>query len=464
MQRRIRSGMLAAAGMLGAAAAFLGAPQSAQAVPSFARQTGLACEACHTVFPELTPFGRRFKLNGYVLTTKQQVSDIDQQKHSTLSLSDLPPLSVMLQASSTWWNKPIADTNSVNDRSQNGATQFPQQLSLFYAGKIADHLGAFFQMTYQQTGDKLSIDNSEIRFADHTGGNDFIYGLTLNNAVSVSDLWNDTPTWGAPFFTPGVGATVAAAPLMYNLGSGTVAGVGAYTMYKDAFYFEVDGYRSALKGQSLPYDSGTVNGNGVIQQFAPYWRAAYEKNWGPNSFEVGTEGLWSKYQPSTGNTNTTLSNGNADTYLDLGLDSQYQYIGDNHIFSVLASFMHESHDINAANGNGNAGRTLDLNRTQVTGSYFYHRKFGGSIGIVHLNGTADTTAFGPAATNGSATGSPNTQYEVLEADYLPWLNTKLALQYTMYNWFNGSTGSYDGVTARNASDNNTLMLGMWTAF
>ncbi|MBS0387629.1 MAG: hypothetical protein JSR15_04040, partial [Proteobacteria bacterium] len=26
---------------------------AAQAVPSFARQTGMACEACHTVFPEL---------------------------------------------------------------------------------------------------------------------------------------------------------------------------------------------------------------------------------------------------------------------------------------------------------------------------------------------------------------------------------------------------------------------------
>jgi len=34
------------------------------AVPSFARQTGMACAACHTVFPELTPFGREFKLNG----------------------------------------------------------------------------------------------------------------------------------------------------------------------------------------------------------------------------------------------------------------------------------------------------------------------------------------------------------------------------------------------------------------
>lgn len=28
-------------------------------VPSFARQTGMACEVCHTAFPELTHFGRK---------------------------------------------------------------------------------------------------------------------------------------------------------------------------------------------------------------------------------------------------------------------------------------------------------------------------------------------------------------------------------------------------------------------
>ena len=37
-------------------------------VPSFSRQTKLACSACHYQFPQLTPFGRMFKLNGYTLT------------------------------------------------------------------------------------------------------------------------------------------------------------------------------------------------------------------------------------------------------------------------------------------------------------------------------------------------------------------------------------------------------------
>ena len=41
--------------------------QPASAIPSFARQTGQPCASCHSAFPQLTPFGRRFKLNGYTL-------------------------------------------------------------------------------------------------------------------------------------------------------------------------------------------------------------------------------------------------------------------------------------------------------------------------------------------------------------------------------------------------------------
>jgi len=39
--------------------------RTAQALPSFARQTGQPCGTCHTDFAGLTPFGRRFKIGGY---------------------------------------------------------------------------------------------------------------------------------------------------------------------------------------------------------------------------------------------------------------------------------------------------------------------------------------------------------------------------------------------------------------
>ncbi|MDE1998050.1 MAG: cytochrome C, partial [Burkholderiales bacterium] len=42
---------------------------SAHALPLFNRQTGQNCVACHAggQFPELTPYGRLFKLTGYTI-------------------------------------------------------------------------------------------------------------------------------------------------------------------------------------------------------------------------------------------------------------------------------------------------------------------------------------------------------------------------------------------------------------
>ena len=57
--------ILAAGLVLGVAAMCIVGPRRAQALPSYARQTGQQCAACHNGFPELTPYGRQFKLNGY---------------------------------------------------------------------------------------------------------------------------------------------------------------------------------------------------------------------------------------------------------------------------------------------------------------------------------------------------------------------------------------------------------------
>jgi hypothetical protein len=95
------------------------AAQIAQAVPSFARQTGMACEACHTVFPELTHFGRMFKANAYTLDNLKQVRDIDATKQELLSLanpaaaigddSDIGYLAQFAAAGRHRWPRSLAD-------------------------------------------------------------------------------------------------------------------------------------------------------------------------------------------------------------------------------------------------------------------------------------------------------------------------------------------------------------------
>ena len=45
---------------------------NSDAVPSFARQTGLDCNACHTMFPELTSVAATSKINGFTASKKCQ--------------------------------------------------------------------------------------------------------------------------------------------------------------------------------------------------------------------------------------------------------------------------------------------------------------------------------------------------------------------------------------------------------
>jgi hypothetical protein len=50
---------------------FLGASQSASALPAFARKYGLRCSACHESWPQLNNFGLKFRDNGYQLMNER---------------------------------------------------------------------------------------------------------------------------------------------------------------------------------------------------------------------------------------------------------------------------------------------------------------------------------------------------------------------------------------------------------
>src|SRR4249920_379850 len=97
---------------------WLGVSTQSYAVPSYARQTGVACQGCHTVFPELTPFGRSFKLNAYQIDNLPQVQGITQNKDYELLLNQVPPLSFMFQTSYTKTKTALPDSAIPGDAAQ----------------------------------------------------------------------------------------------------------------------------------------------------------------------------------------------------------------------------------------------------------------------------------------------------------------------------------------------------------
>jgi hypothetical protein len=431
-------------------------PGGAKAVPSYARQTGLACEACHTVFPQLTPFGRIFKASGYTLSNTSKVQDIDRIKHYVMSLSDTPPLSVMVIASTT----SLARANDTD--SSRTATDFPQQLSLFYSGAITDNLGALVQATYDDQSGQFGMDNTDIRFADVISirGHDLIYGVSLNNNPTVQDLWNSTPAWGQPFLSSPVMQGPAAATKVEGAMAQSVAGLSVYGFLDQSIYAEAGVYRSALQGASVAQNASTTND--IITGVAPYWRVAYELDWGQNSWELGTFGLEAMlHNPTTiagQAVNQSLQSGPTDRFLDLGLDTQYQYIDDDNQVTVVGRAIREHQRLDATYSLGLADNPSNyLDTMDAVASYYWRRKLGATLGFFALNGSRDATYFG------SVNGRPDSTWLNAEVNYLPWLNVKLGLQYTAYMKFDGATSNYDG-QGRNASDNNTIYGYVWIAF
>lgn len=456
-----------------ALAALYLAPQ-AHAVPSFARQTGLSCEACHTVFPELTHFGRMFKANGFTLDNLQQVRDINSEKGTLLLLPTQAPLSVMLQVSQTWLNQPLPDVSAHGAHSQRSTTGFPQQFSLFYAGKVAPHFGAMIQATYDSAAGSIGIDNTDLRFAnllllpdDHS----LIYGISLNNNPTVADLWNSTPAWSFPYAASNaVVSPIAASQIDGTLGQ-QIAGVTAYFMWRESLYGEAGVYHSAQQGVTNPIigAAGPLDGSAsnVIDGVSPYGRIAYEGQWRRHDLEIGVYGAQFRLHPGGTPDAPSALTGPVNRFTDIAEDLQYQYIGENTIVTLAATNIHEAMHLDASFAGGVSANPIDrLDTLRVTATYYWRRRIGASLQHFSTSGSTDSGLYPAGPSPGvitSANGSPDTRGWVGEINYLPWLNTKLTLQYTRYDRFNGGTTDYDGF-GRSAGANDSTYLLVWWAF
>ena len=427
-------------------------PKNGYAIPSYARQTGLSCTACHTIFPRLNSLGRAFKLNGYTLTNIKTISedltgkDEDDVK-TFLKILGISPVSAMFQTGITSLKKEIPGT-------QNNNVEFPQQLSLFYGGQISPNMGSFIQLTFDNASGSIGLDNVDIRYANQTTGKTPVtYGFTLNNNPTVQDIWNSTPAWGYPYTTSGVAPTPGAATIVESLG-GTVAGLGAYSMIDNLLYLELSGYRTAQIGAALPPDASV---SGALKGTSPYWRVALQHQFGKSYLEVGTFGMATKLYP-IGVT------GDTDNYTDVAFDMQYEYAYEKGQFTLHSSYINEKRKLNASFAS-DSSQFLDsnLNKFNIDGSIFLKPRINCTLGYFNTTGSTDEGLYAPEAISGSNLGAPDSSGIRTQFDYLAWANVQLSAQYFAYSKFNGSSTNYDG-SGRNASDNNMFYLQLWFLF
>jgi len=429
----------------------------AAAVPSYARQTGYACSKCHTTPPELTQEGRDFKLNGYTLKLVPAVTAEKTKKSAPLDILASLPLSVWFETSFTSTNKPQPGT-------QNGNFEFPQDVSLWLAGAWSSHIGSFLQVTYDTKDDHFSMDNTDIRYANHTFlfGKDLHYGITLNNNPTVEDLWNSTPAWGYPFISTEIAPTPLAAAVINGPLAQDVAGLGAYGLWSNHWYLATAVYRSEHVGGPQPPVGTNYNFN--IQGVAPYWRGAWQHPSKNNYFEVGTYGI---HMASTPNNVV----GTRNTYTDIAADFQYDRslpalardaLCENppcsDVLSVRGTYIHEDSALDGSFGSGAASQVNHhLDTVQANAEYHFGNRVSFAAGWFNISGTPDSLLYAAAPVTGSAHGDPRSDGYILNLSWWPIMNLDLAAQYTGYLRFNGAATNYDG-SGRNASANNSIYL------
>lgn len=424
----------------------------AHALPSFARQTGQDCVACHVggYGPQLTAYGAIFKLEGY--------TDSDGKEGHV-------PLSAMAVGSWTRTKKKLSADAGPYDNSNNNFSI--QELSLFLAGGLTDHIGTFVQGTYSDIDRQFVMDNVDIRYATtvNIGGADTILGVTFNNNPTVQDPFNTVPAWRFPYMASELAPGPIASPLLDGGLSQQVLGASVYGYWDKSIYGEIGAYgspsKSFLDAMNIEDEAGKISG------LAPYWRLGYFKDLHTQAYGFGLFGLNARLEPDR-------VSGPTNKYNDIGIDGWYQFLGNReHVFSAYASYINEHQNLDASFANDEAANSSNhLNRFDLSGSYYYHQTYGFTAGLFDIRGSSDDGLYAAEPDSGSSTGSPDTQGWIFQVDWTPfgkenswnapWANLRLGLQYTLYTKFNGAKHDYDGY-GRDASDNNTIFAFIWAA-
>jgi hypothetical protein len=421
----------------------------AGAVPSFSTQTGQSCDACHigAFGPQLTAYGSRFKLGGYTDTGG------DASNRSI-------PLDFMFVESFTHTDKDQTSAPAAHFSTNNNFAM--DELSLQLSGGLTEHIGSYWEWSYNQIERKISTENMDVRFASpfKWSGHDAIFGISLNNNPTVSDPFNTLPAIKFPYMMSNLAPTPSGMTLLGGLLTKQVIGANAYALIDDSWYLEAGGYKSLSRGllDSIHVDdtAGSVAGT------APYWRLAYTKNYRKRAYSFGLVGMNAQLHPER-------LPGATDNYRDLGIDGAYQYIGNkSKLFTLNADYIHEQQNLHASFLNGNAAQLVHvMNSFQLDATFFFHESYGVTVGWFDTHGTSDSLLYAASSMTGSRIGQPDSRGTTVELDWIPfgrelswmapWANFRIGLQYVAYSKFNGSSTNYDGF-GRDASDNNTLYL------
>ena len=293
---------------------------SAYAVPAFARKYQTSCSTCHIVFPKLNAFGEAFRLRGY------------RMPGETEEMVKQPPVSLGSPAYKKLWPKAIwpgeissavplavniklADlsTSTLNEdgsvTSMNNDFQFPQELNIFGAGTLGEHVSYLAEVTFGENPDSsvsVELEHARLQFDSPFGKEDLFHFRIGKFAPNVADgfqeMWISTDAAIDSLFAynpigvnggTGLAEDVSPAPIAFP---DRVRGFEGYGIIAHRALW-VAGFANGIG----PGTTGGFDGNNAKDVYARFdykiggmgldgftgGSAIPEKNWRDNSLRLG---------------------------------------------------------------------------------------------------------------------------------------------------------------------------------
>lgn len=445
MYRRLAHRLSASVLLGGLGAALMLVSGSANAVASFARQTGSECAACHigSYGLNLTPYGIRFKLGGYV--------DSDGKGTKV-------PLAVQLIPQQT-------------NPAQGETKTRIAEADVYLAGRLAGPVGGFARLSTRNDGSTVTttLESIDVRTAQEVklGGKDALVGMSVNNGPGVQDPISILPAHGFP--VPSTDGTLLNSASTHHLAN-RVIGVTAFGLYDSNWYGEIGTYTpmSVAAQDKLGFDASGDPGN---LSGTSYWRLAYMKDFKTQFFSAGLVGLNTKRQLNR--------SGPSDGILDVGFDLNYQFLGTReHMAQVRYVNILERRKYGSTPASpfvpGLMAKDTGHARDQTLGlTYVYKQSYGLTVARLIGTGSEDAVRFLPY-------GRPDTTSTLIDVSWAPfgkedswgapWANLRFSASWFRFSKFNGSStdifGSSfgSGAPMMDAKDLNTFSLAVRTMF
>jgi hypothetical protein len=388
-------------------------PNASQAIPSYARQVQKPCTACHTIWPNLNQYGRQFKVKAYTDVSP----DWKMITKDNLNLLYILPVSARITSFLyTKENNPVAgiDTDS---------TRIPDQADLFISSRIGNYMGVFSHIAFVP-GDGFEFPVLKMAFQYPLGGN--TVGLVGFKGSAVSaDPFNSLGGRSSPILF----GDESSAPVLTKGWTFSFLDEGNLGLVAHGYFLNNRLYAAAgtmRGGRSEDVSSGVLlnaSGGADIASSDPfdgYFRLAWDQKLPDGAvtfgvaYYIGDQKIRESPLPLVLPFRSKVSR----IYLDASLE---QHFGEDHLVEVQALYgMGREKNVFG----GDEVRRFD--GFHIEGSYFYQRMFGLVAACNFLNNRKVDAS--------DITGDDKRVNQwIVSFNFLPWLNTKLALQYA-HTW------------------------------